>query len=105
MVPPGTDTFLSAGRLPTVRSEDLENVLPAALALCDGASLQQAHILFVVRSHLLHMEGPTQPRDRIQATAATYTAAGAMLNPLTHCTGLGVKPAPSQQPKPLHSDA
>ena len=29
----------------------------------------------------------------------------ATLDPLTHCTGLGIEPAPSQQPELLQSDS
>ena len=32
-------------------------------------------------------------RDQIQAAVATCAAAVAMLDPLTHCAGLGIKPA------------
>ena len=33
-----------------------------------------------------------QARDQIQATVVTYWATVAMLDPLTHCAGLGIKP-------------
>ena len=33
----------------------------------------------------------------------TYAAAAAMLDPLTHCTELGIEPTPLQQPKLLQS--
>ena len=32
-------------------------------------------------------------RDQIQAAAASYTTAAAVLNPLTHCARLGIEPA------------
>lgn len=32
--------------------------------------------------------------DQIQAAVATYTAAMATPNPVTHCAGLGIEPAP-----------
>ena len=32
-------------------------------------------------------------REHIQARVATYTAAAAMLDPLTHCAGPGIEPA------------
>lgn len=35
----------------------------------------------------------SQTRDQIQAIAVTYPAAAAMPNPLTHCTGPGIKSA------------
>ena len=41
--------------------------------------------------------GISWARDRIQAAAATYTTAAATLDPLSHCTGLGIKPAPPQR--------
>ena len=34
--------------------------------------------------------------DGIQAIAATYAVAAAMLDPLTHCAGIGIKYAPPQ---------
>ena len=37
-------------------------------------------------------------RDWIQATAVIYVSLVAMLDSLTHCTGLGIKPAPLQWP-------
>ena len=40
-----------------------------------------------------------------QATAMTHAAAVATLDPLTHCTGLGIEPVLLQQPKPLQSDS
>ena len=43
---------------------------------------------------LLKAYGSSQARDGIQATAATYTTAAATPDPLTHCTGQGIKPAP-----------
>lgn len=30
--------------------------------------------------------------DQVQAAVATYTVAGTVLDPLTHCTGLGIEP-------------
>ena len=44
-------------------------------------------------------------RDQIQATAETYTAAVSMPDFLTHCAGLGIEPAPPQQPKLLESNS
>ena len=49
--------------------------------------------------------GSSQARDWIQATAATYTPAVAMWDPLTHCAGLGIKPTPSQWPEPWQLDS
>jgi len=40
-------------------------------------------------------------RDWIWATAVTYTAAVAMLDPLTHFARLGIEPVPQQQPQLL----
>ena len=46
----------------------------------------------------------SRARDWIQATAVTYAApATAMLDPLTYCTGPGIKPEPLQLPKSLQS--
>ena len=45
--------------------------------------------------------GSTLAKDWIWATAVTYTGAVAMLDPLTHCAGLGFEPAPLQQPEQL----
>ena len=47
----------------------------------------------------------TQARDWIQDTAVTYAPAAATPRPLTHCSGLKIKPAPVQQPKPLKLDS
>ena len=47
----------------------------------------------------------SQARDWIWAAAVTYTAAVATPDPLTHCTRLGMEPAPLQQPEPLQSDS
>ena len=50
-------------------------------------------------------------RDWIQATyttavaAATYTTAVAVPDPLTHCTGLGIEPAPLQWPELLQAES
>ena len=49
--------------------------------------------------------GISQARDRIQATAATYTAAVAMPDPLAHHAGRGIEPKPLHQPEPLQSDS
>ena len=38
--------------------------------------------------------GSSQDRDWIRATAMTYATGTAMLDLLTHCTGLGIEPAP-----------
>ena len=38
--------------------------------------------------------GRSQVRDWIWAAAVTYTIAAALLNPLTHYAGPGIKPAP-----------
>ena len=35
-------------------------------------------------------------RDRIRVTAVTYATVVAMPDPLTHCAGPGIKPAPQQ---------
>jgi len=40
--------------------------------------------------------GSSWARDWIQATVATYTTAMATPDPLIHCTGLGIEPAPPQ---------
>ena len=49
--------------------------------------------------------GRSQARDWIQATAAIYTTAALVLpDPLTHYAGLGIEPAPLQQPEPLQLD-
>ena len=32
-------------------------------------------------------------KDQIQATVVIHTSATAMLDPLTHCAGLGIEPA------------
>lgn len=47
----------------------------------------------------------TQPVDIPRAPAVTCTADMAMLGPLTHCTGPGIKPAPLQQPEPRQVDS
>ena len=49
--------------------------------------------------------GNSWARAQIQAAAATYTATAAMLDPLTHCTRLEIKPAPLQRPKPPQLDS
>ena len=38
--------------------------------------------------------GGSQARDRIRATAAAYTTAAAMPDPLAHRAGLGIEPMP-----------
>ena len=40
-----------------------------------------------------HSIWSSQARDQIQAAVVTYAAAVAMLDLLTHCAGLGIKPA------------
>ena len=49
--------------------------------------------------------GSSQDRDWIFASAATYTAAAAVPDPLTHCTGMGIKPLPPQWPEQLQLDS
>ena len=49
--------------------------------------------------------GSSQARKWIQATAEIFTEAVEMLDPLTHCARLGIKPVPSWWPKPLQSDS
>ena len=44
--------------------------------------------------------GSSWARDWMWATAATYAVA--VLNPLTHCTGLGIKPTSLQWPQSLY---
>ena len=46
---------------------------------------------FFLFATLLHMEFPA--RDQIRAAIATYTAAEAMPDPLTHYVGLEIEPA------------
>lgn len=40
--------------------------------------------------------GGSLGRNGIQAAGATYTAAAAMLDSLTHCAGQGIQPTPLQ---------
>ena len=40
--------------------------------------------------------GSSWVRDRIPATAVTCTTVTAMLDPLTHCAGLGIELSPPQ---------
>ena len=47
--------------------------------------------------------GSSLARDWIQAASVTYATAVAIPVPLTHCTGLRIKPVPLQWPEPLHS--
>ena len=55
--------------------------------------------------------GSSQARDWLRATAATYAtyatyaAAVAMPDPLTQCTGQGIRPTPPYRPKMLQSDS
>ena len=51
---------------------------------------------FILWLHLWHM--PPIARDWIWATALTCAASVAMLDPLTHFTGLGIEPVPPQWP-------
>lgn len=43
--------------------------------------------------------------DLIQATAMTYDAAAAALDPLIHCTRPRIEPAPCKRPELLQSNS
>ena len=49
--------------------------------------------------------GSSQARGGIQAIAAIYATAEAVLDLLTHCTGLGIKSAALQRSGLLQSDS
>lgn len=51
------------------------------------------------------MYGSSQARDWSWAAAANYTTATDMLDPLTHCVGLGIEPAPTWQAKSLQLES
>jgi len=50
-------------------------------------------VVFVFSMAALLAYGSSWARDSMQATAATYPTAAAILDPLTHCIGTGIKPA------------
>ena len=49
--------------------------------------------------------GSSWARNWLQEAAMTYATAAATPNPLTHCTGPGIEPAPLQRPELLQSDS
>ena len=49
--------------------------------------------------------GSSWARDWIQAAAAIRATVGTTPDPLTHCAGLGIKPAPLQWPQLLQLDS
>ena len=56
--------------------------------------LQNSVFFFFIAAPLAY--GSSQAGDQIQAAVVTYAIAVATLDPLTHCTGLGIKPVTLQ---------
>ena len=65
-------------------------------------------IFFALSSFLAaasFINGNSQARDWIWATAVTYATEAAMPDPLIHYAGLGIEPSPPQWPEPLQLDS